>query len=265
MPPDLTSSNWKIDRAKDLLHTLDCEVREWIDSKPYNIFPYVSPEFTRASIIVKELRAPEIVRWSLMIADIVHNLRCALDHAFWAVLLHAFPAGLPAKTDKLTFPIWDDPPNSDQVRPLKPLGGKILDAIKAVQPYNNPVTAFPVHELAIIRDIDNGNKHRLLFTAMSSIARINVKATGIRKSYENASISEIYKGELKDGVEAIVTTFDIPHPYLKYECTEFYGIIAIRHPKANRLGQDRDDYAALIDSLLVQVRQTIDEFVIKAL
>ena len=200
-----------------------------------------------------------------MVADIIHNLRCAIDHAFWAVMINTFPAGFPPKTDKLTFPIWDDPPSSKQLRPLKPLGQKLIDAIKAVQPYNNPTTAFPVHELAIIRDIDNGNKHKLLFTLMSSLGIVEVKATGLGKDYKNAPpITELYKGEIKDGIEVIVTTFEVPHPHVKYECTKYVGIIAMLHPIANRLGQDRDDYAALIDALFVQARQTVNEFVVMA-
>jgi hypothetical protein len=199
-----------------------------------------------------------------MVADIIHNLRCAIDHAFWAVLVDTFSAGFPPNTDKLTFPIWDGPPTSNQLKLFKPLGQKLIDAIKAVQPYNNPTTAFPIHELAIIRDIDNWNKHKLLFTLMSSVGRVNVKATGLRKDYQDASLSEVCKGEINDGVEVVVTTFDVPHPQMKYECTAFMGIIAMRHPVANRLGQDRDDYAALIDALIVQARQTVSEFVVMA-
>jgi hypothetical protein len=127
-----------------------------------------------------------------------------------------------------------------------------------VQPYNNPDATYPVHPLAIIRDIDNGNKHKLLFTVMPSVARIRLAVSGLRNDPDNQGHTEtLYRDELKDGVEGVVTTFTRPQPYVKYDCPEFMSIIAVKHPVASRLGQDRDDYAALIDSLTAQVRKTI--------
>jgi hypothetical protein len=58
--------------------------------------------------------------------------------------------------------------------------------------------------------------------------------------------------------------FQIPEPYMKYECLEFMSIIAVCHPVANRLGQDREDYAALVDNLIVWVRKTVADFVLAA-
>jgi hypothetical protein len=261
MPPDLSSANWKIDRAVELLGELDREVLAWFDTKPCGFYVYINPEFTRVSVIVKGSSDPPIIRWSLIIADILHNLRCALDHAFWALLQSEFPSGIPAKVDKLSFPIWDAPPNADQRRNFNTVSNKLFAAVEAVQPYNNPTAQFPVHPLAIIRDIDNGNKHKLLFTVMHSVARIHVAVTGLRKQYEDGVAQSLHRGEIKDGVEAVVLTFDVPHPYMKCECDEFMSIIAIKHPVANRLGQDRDDYAALIDALIAQVRETISSLI----
>lgn len=257
MPPDLSSANWKIDRAVELLSGLDTEVAAWHDKKPYSIFTYVNPEKTRATVNVREHHPPDKIRWSLMVADIVHNLRCALDHTFWALLQDEFPSGLPPKTDRLSFPIWSAPPNADQRRNFQPLSPKFLAAIESVQPYSRPDNRFPVHPLAIIRDIDNGNKHKLLLTVMPSLAKVDVKVSGLRHPHQPGVHEIMYRGELKDGVEAVVTTFDVPEPYMKYECTMCMSIIAIKHPVANRLGQDRDDYAALIDTLIVEVREVI--------
>jgi hypothetical protein len=261
MPFENSSATWKIDRAKELLDGLDKEVFAWQETNPYGFYTYISPNFRRASVIVEVRNEPPIIRWSLIIADIIHNLRCALDHTLWAILLNEFSSVIPRKAEKISFPIWDAPPTPDQRRAFERIGPKLLAAIESVQWYNNPLSSDPVQPLAIIRDIDNANKHKLLFTAMASVAKIEVKATGLRKDYQDLSISEVYRGELKDGVEAVVTTFDVPHPYLKYECPLFISIIAIRHPIANRLGQDRDDYAALIDRLVVEVRKTIDALV----
>ncbi len=264
MSIDNSSALLKIDRAKELLDGLDKEVLAWHDTKPYSYFVKINPEKTRASIVVKVHHEPNIIRWSLVIADIIHNLRCALDHTFWAVMLDESSGVIPKKADRLTFPIWDGPPSADQIRNLDVVGLKLFSAIESVQPYHHPFPTYPLHPLAVIRDIDNANKHRLLFTVMASLAKIDVKATGLRKDYQDLSISELHRGELYDGVEAVVTTFDVPHPDMHYECTFFNSIIAIKHPIANSLGQDRDDYAAFIDTVIDEVRKTIDAFILAA-
>jgi hypothetical protein len=260
---DNSSAQWKIGRAKELLDGLDTEVLAWQDTKPYSFFPYISPNFRRACIFVEAYNDPPIIRWSLIVADIIHNLRCALDHTFWALLKKEFPAGVPPRAERLGLPIWDAPPTADQRRSLQAAGSKLVAAVESVQPYNHPTTKSPVHPLAFIRDIDNGNKHKLLFTVMPSLARINIKVSNVRQAHTSHR-EEMYRGELKDGVEAVVTTFDVPEPYMKYECTECVAIIAIKHPVANRLGQDRDDYAALIDNLMVEVKRVISDLILKA-
>lgn len=256
MPADLSSANWKIDRAVELLRELDSEVAAWHGTKPYSYYTYVNPEKTRASVIVREHVAPEKIRWSLYVADIIHNLRCALDHAFWAVLQSEFESGIPTNVERLSFPVWDSPPIANQRRNYRPVGDKIFAALESVQPYNCPDERFPVHPLAIIRDIDNANKHKLLFTVMPSIARIQIAVSGLRGNRQYSD-EQLYRGELKEGVEALVTTFFQPQPYVEYKCTEFSSILAVKHPIANRLGQDRDDYASLVDVLIEEVRSTI--------
>ena len=257
MPLDDSSALWKIDRAKELLDGLDIEVRAWIDTKPYGGYTYINPEYTRASFVIKVHKEPPIIRWSLIVADIIHNLRCALDHTFWAILQNRFPAGLPKGADKLSFPIWDGVPDSNQRGNFNCVGPVLFSVVDAVQPYRNPFDGLPVHPLAIIRDIDNFNKHKLLFTVMPSIGRINVKVSGLRKQYEDLSFNDFYRDEIKNDVEAAWSVFDVPHPYMKYEIVELMFIIAIKHPVASRLGRDRDDYATLIDILIAEVRKVV--------
>ena len=99
---------------------------------------------------------------------------------------------------------------------------------------------------------------------MASIAKIDIRVTGLRKNYEDLSFNDFYRSEIKDDVEVAWSDFDVPHPYMKYECIGIMFIIAIRHPVANRLGRDRDDYATLIDILIAEVRKTIARLVLGA-
>jgi len=261
---DQSSANWKIGRAKELLDGLGGEVLAWQATKPYSFFTYINPEYTRASVIVRVNHEPPIIRWSLIIADIIHNLRCALDHAFWALISNRLSGRIPRGTRELSLPIWDSPPNSARRRRYEPIGEILFSVADAVQPYRNPFPSLPIHPLSIIRDIDNSNRHKLLFTAMASVGKTDIKITGLRKDYQDLSFQEIHKGEIKDGVEAAWTVFYVPHPDMKCECTQLMPKIAIRHPVADLLGRDRDDYAALIDILIAYVRRTTEHLALGA-
>ena len=96
------------------------------------------------------------------------------------------------------------------------------------------------------------------------MARFHVPITNVRHPQGNSRCSDIYRGELTDNVEIMAITFDIPEPYIKYDGIEFVSIIAVRHPTANLSGKDRDDYAALTDTLVVWVRKTIADLVAAA-
>ncbi len=258
---DLTSALLKIGRAKELLDGLDAEVRAWNETVPYTGTIQINAEKTRASLVIKVNNEAPIIRWSLIIADIFHNLRCSLDHLVWAIGVHESPTVTPLNS-RIQFPIWDTRPGPDVMKNIKSLSPAVRAAIESVQPYSLPYPSLPLHPLSILRDIDNTNKHRLLRTVIASVGKCEV-VLNPRDDIQDSPRTFMYTGDIKDGTEAIVTTFDFPHPNMEYKVRSLETIIALKHPIASSLGRDRDEYAALLDIIIRVVQETIDAIALK--
>lgn len=103
---DLASSDAKIDRAFEHLETLETDVRAaWAESGPYSVrFSEVDPETGWCEVSL--VPAPEIPRFGVIMGDLMHNLRSALDYIVTALV---------DATDGVTlsrhhqFPIFSNP------------------------------------------------------------------------------------------------------------------------------------------------------------
>lgn len=101
------------------------------------------------------------IRLQLVIGDFAHNLRSALDHlAGWLVVRNR---GVPTKDT--AFPILLRRPRGPlQITPR--IGVEPMALIESLQPYQTPDRA-ERHKLAVLREINNTDKHRSLFLATS--------------------------------------------------------------------------------------------------
>jgi hypothetical protein len=113
-------------------------------------------------------RPPPVVMWSLAVADAVHNMRCALDHAAYdlakASLLTRKLARKPARDT--AFPLLTSPNKGTFERQLQDIPDAAVRAlIDRLQPYDkrNP--------LWILAELNNVDKHEELkiFPAMISV------------------------------------------------------------------------------------------------
>jgi hypothetical protein len=109
VPLDLASVYAKLSRAEEHAKAVEEEIKRWVDTKPYSLSFQTNADFTRYSIIIHLHNAAPIQQWSLMIADSVHNFRCALDHLVYTVaILEAGGTIPPPYGEKLMFPICDN-------------------------------------------------------------------------------------------------------------------------------------------------------------
>jgi hypothetical protein len=258
MPPDYSSMWAKLDRAKELLLGLDTEVLAWINTAPYGFVTNINENKTCVSIIAKVKGEPApLVRWSLILADIFHNLRCVLDHMVWAIAIYEDPTLDPLKRYRLQFPIWCDPPSASDRQRISTLSDPVRTAIDLVQPYRGlPEPVFPMKPLCILSWLENINKHKLLKMAQSCIGAGDVKITW--KGTPDEPKRTIYSGEVKDGTELLSFTFDTPQTDVKCEVASLRGIVAIIYPKSTPKGTDRDDYAALSDAIIQSITCVIN-------
>ncbi|MGI8806666.1 MAG: hypothetical protein ACR2KK_02195 [Acidimicrobiales bacterium] len=159
----------KLTRARDHLDALNNEIRYWSAVNPYRLdakfdsknlayFPQPSPGYVVT--IVEESRLPGD-RLSAVIGDCIHNLRAALDHLAWSLVV----AGNGTPNEGTYFPVrLDRLSENGKLRPL-PLTGAVdqgaLTIIEDLQPYN-ALDDPSLHELAILSELDNIDKHRFL-------------------------------------------------------------------------------------------------------
>jgi hypothetical protein len=158
----------KITRAKDNLHKLELEFQQFSNSKPYKIkqeHDLNTDEFILVYYPVGDVPAD----WSVIIGEILFNLRSALDLAVHELTVRE--QGTPLKLTE--FPIFDDkneffkldkkglPARGSGLYKIRGLKQKTVDCIEALQPYNTretdkePIISL-LHEMNII------DKHREL-------------------------------------------------------------------------------------------------------
>ena len=157
----------KLDRADEHFQSLEREIQGFIQA---------NTDAARAKLqnidgqMFYVMEAHEIqpvpVRVGLVLGDAIHNLRAALDHTIWQlVLLH----GEQPDTGN-QFPIFTYPPTKSLdkwERNVRGITGPDLALIEYVQPHrrDDPST----HPLTVLSDLSNTDKHRLILATVLSI------------------------------------------------------------------------------------------------
>jgi hypothetical protein len=189
MEATLSGIRAKIDRAKHHFESLKSALNTWgakQTEKP--VTAYLHPD--RNSIeVIEEPETPE-VEWALIVGDIAHNLRCALDHL---VLQLALLNGSSLKDVEgiTSFPICLDGPSfRSSARAFKRcISAEALTALKSLQPYvasrEHGVPA-ERHYLHIVSLLNNIDKHRMLVVLKRALKFEDIAITG-----EDGMVSKI--------------------------------------------------------------------------
>jgi hypothetical protein len=187
----LDSAREKLRRADAHLDALQAKAAAWVDSDPYDFY-WVDPDPNAITAhldleihvgVVEE--PPEDL--SLILGDVLHNLRGVLDHLFWALVSRrGTPTWEEART--ISFPIskshavfmdrsgiksfrvrpkgtpkstWrSHPPGRNRVTYTERL------AIQRHQPYHRKDPSS--HPLAILRDLNDRDKHQAFHPVLIS-------------------------------------------------------------------------------------------------
>ena len=163
------SSVWaKLHRAEDHINTFEEEVMAWVNTNPYRVILNHNVDFSRYWATVRINREPSLQRWSLIAGDVVHNLRCSLDHLIYAIAIFRTQMNPPPSKRRWFFPIRDDLTSFQSTitdDSFSKLGTTVLEKIERFQPYNRPHERLPPL-LGILRKFDDADKHRLLHVTM---------------------------------------------------------------------------------------------------
>lgn len=171
----------KINRAKTHLADFEQGFKSALDTSGYffRLEPDVEPGW-----YVLRIYDPPVVdpKWLLLVGDCIHNVRSALDHLMYQLVL--LDGGKP--TTHTQFPISQQPPtdkNGNRVRIRTDPAitrGDILDTLEEVQPYQaagtlqGPSTRPEDNWLWLIHRLDIIDKHRLLLVAIIAAEMTNL-------------------------------------------------------------------------------------------
>ena len=142
------------------LKALKESVQGFREGNPYGIFPDYDGH-TDKCILRAEVHTPPPQEWGVIIGEIIHNLRSALDHLVWQLAL------LQTSTpyDRTAFPITTTRNNyRDSGRRLvQDLTARQEALIKWLQPYRRGQKA-KCDFLWLLQDVNNTDKHRVIQT-----------------------------------------------------------------------------------------------------
>jgi hypothetical protein len=235
----------KIERALLHLREFGDRVRNFTDQAPYKVRGEHNPE-TNEVVFVAEANhdcPPIPLDLSLIAGEVAHQLRSALDHLIWQLVL-AHTGQAPQGT-KSGFPIFKTEAGFEQ-RAGSMIAGvsdRAAERIRGAQPYHLGADAESALTW-VIHELNNTDKHRLIPVAVE-----HTSVGSVAMTTDEGVVSEILPWQehvrepLHDGVEiarvqipegSSGARFDIP---LGFDVAfEQLGAVR-RHPAADLLGK----------------------------
>jgi hypothetical protein len=195
--PVLDGIRAKLKRAEEHLDVLEAEMGNYLGGDIYILVRDEKPDRTIFHLWIK---AEPPLRFSILLGDCCHNLRSALDHIVWQMVL----ANKQTPDENTAFPIWDKPPQGIFApKAIRGISKEACALIESLQPYQDGQQASE-HVLWFIKTLSNTDKHRTLNLTVASISDLNVKL--ITSSREHTAT--IPRGVFRHGAE--VASFAIP-------------------------------------------------------
>jgi hypothetical protein len=149
----------KIERAEKHIRDLDSGIRDYFQSRPYEVRTHRDPDSRRMLYVLHSFREPDET-FPVVVGDVIQNLRSALDHMAYLLF-----KGSPGFKPKLSFfPIAEDAAKykSETLRKIKGFRKQPVEAISAIEPYGGGKgeTLWRLHSLNIV------DKHQLLIPVL---------------------------------------------------------------------------------------------------
>ncbi|MCO4273828.1 hypothetical protein NG701_05185 [Pseudarthrobacter sp. HLT3-5] len=149
----LTGIRAKIDRAKEHLLQLDDELHMYLDLDPIALVRQIQPD-GETSVMAVQVTSQPPVSLSVLVGEIAHQLRSAVDHIACGLVLAA--GNTP--TRRTSFPVC-------KTRPIRlavdgGVSSEALTRVDDVQPYQQSEPT--AHPLYVLNELWNVDKHRNL-------------------------------------------------------------------------------------------------------
>ncbi|MBB5916766.1 hypothetical protein BJY24_005678 [Nocardia transvalensis] len=206
----MASARLKLEHASRHLEALTKTVDEFASGGHFQVAVVWScnhPDYECRGIVKNSAPTPDLI--ALQAADVVGNLRAALDHAvFTHVQEHCSNEGRPLVSDELRriqFPILS---GSGRIRSRDQFGPTVLDVLNNHQPRKSTV-----HPLFRLNKLVNQDKHRvMLITASAKLE------TDVHYQYPLEYVDDITElgADLRPGSEILRLKFRAVAPLEKH-------------------------------------------------
>lgn len=172
--PNLLGCREKVRRAGEHFEAIDKAMFDWlgepgVDATPWTMHGEFRPQDEVFAFFGELLKEPdEVLRWGVMLGDALHNVRSALDHLVWQLVL--LNGQQPTRANQ--FPICDSEKEylgdggkrkgkqQACLQGVKPEHVKLIDER---QPYLEPLElGKKLHPLSVLRDLSNEDKHQVI-------------------------------------------------------------------------------------------------------
>lgn len=230
----------------------------WVNCDPYTLIPERNSDGTRHWIRIRVNKAPDIERWALILSDGLQSYRSALDHAVYAIAAanhNPVPEDIARNSG---FPICDTADRFTSAgHKINHVSVAVRGVIEQFQPYNRRTNAEAPPVLAILRDLNDADKHRLihlLFTNTTEGELTNMRS--VRGIHGEPYGLVANTGELVDGAELMAIRFANPQPDFTYDFNASIQV-SVKHAPGPK-GADRADPVGLLKAIDSEVRAVLD-------
>jgi hypothetical protein len=160
---ELKAPRAKLEWAVERLKALEAECIARLEAEPFRVVP----EFdAQGETFVVRFRAPTEdwpqLRWGLMVGDVIHNARSALDQAVWLIALRTTPLEELWRDEvgwRIAFPVTSSRSRFDHHRTMPFITEDAKEVLRGVQPFEGGDTPEALERLDRLWNID---KHRVI-------------------------------------------------------------------------------------------------------
>lgn len=182
---DLTSARAKLVNAGTHLDRLRCDTETELESHAASLGATYDEGTDRHTVHLES--APDMtdvaLRLSVIVGDVVHNLRSALDHLAWSAACAHSPTGTPARPREIQFRLCTI--TTCTTRGEAHFGAAIWDSLHEWQPCkgtNNRPDGWSgayIHQADLLARLNNDDKHKNLTQLLFQASRATYAATDI--------------------------------------------------------------------------------------